>query len=103
MAYKKIKVEYRKNYKIKHPVYLYAYDEKTKKYKYIGITHASITKGIKNIPIDNPNPKDKKQSYFRPKPSSDKEKVFSKYKYPWKTTRRNGQIARNIKKRDNSR
>jgi len=47
-----------------HPTYIYA--KVNNEYKYIGLTHAPITKGVKNIKLDkNPNPKDKKSSYAR--------------------------------------
>ena len=98
MPYKKVKTHYRKNYKTNHPAYIFAYIPKTKEYKYIGITHSPVTDGIKNIKMaDNPNPKDKSQSYFRPFASKGNEKIFSRYKYPWNTSKANGQIARKIK------
>jgi len=47
-----------------HPTYIYA--KVDNEYKFIGLTHAPVTKGIKNIKLDkNPNPKDEKISYAR--------------------------------------
>ena len=60
--------EFRKNNTKKykgHPTYIYAQigDE----FLFVGITHSEITNGVKNIKLDkNPNPKDKKNAYFRP-------------------------------------
>lgn len=48
-----------------HPTYIYA--KIGDKYEYLGITHAKITKGVKNIRLEkNPNPKDKRTAYVRP-------------------------------------
>ena len=48
-----------------HPTYVYA--KVGKKYKYIGITHSPITRGVKNIRLeDNPNPKDNTAAYCQP-------------------------------------
>ena len=50
------------------------------------------------VEISNPNPLDKKKSYFRPFATEDKAKNFSKYDYKWNTSRSTGQKARYIKK-----
>lgn len=92
------KVKFKKNYSTNHPAYIYAYDFVTKKYKFIGMTHSPITKGVKNIEISNPNPLDIKKSYFRPYASEESYKSFSRYDYNWKTSRSIGQKARHIKK-----
>lgn len=59
---------FRKNNSVKaagHPTYIFA--KQGKSYKYIGITHAPITKGIKNIALENnPQPNRTEQSYLRP-------------------------------------
>ncbi len=48
-----------------HPTYIYA--KVGDKYEYLGITHAKITKGVKNIRLEkNPNPQDKRTVYVRP-------------------------------------
>lgn len=50
-----------------HPQYVY--DEKGRKYKIIGITSSAKTNGVENIPLNkNPEPKNTKQAYLRPKP-----------------------------------
>lgn len=60
-----------------HPTYIYA--KVGDRYKYIGLTHAEITKGMRNIPLEqNPNPNDSRQSFIRPKVDSDKESLFEK-------------------------
>jgi hypothetical protein len=61
-----------------HPTYIYA--ECGDKLKYIGLTHAEVTEGTRNIKLDkNPNPNDDKDSYIRPKPDkADKSKFGSR-------------------------
>ncbi len=66
----------------KHPAYIFA--KVGDEYVYVGITHAEITKGIKNIPLErNPNPHDKRKAFFRPRSSKDNKSRFGKRK-PWK-------------------
>ena len=49
-----------------HPTYVV--QQKGKEYDFVSLTHAEQTKGSKNIKLEkNPNPKDKKVSYVRPK------------------------------------
>lgn len=64
----KMKNEFRKNNSKEgksHPTYIYA--QVGKKYKFIGITHAEITDGIKNIPLEkNPEPGNKTKAHIRP-------------------------------------
>ena len=96
---KKIKTHFRKNYKTKHPAYIYEYDKSSNTYKFIGITHSPVTDGMQNIVIDNPNPVDKRKSYFRPFAIQDSVKNFSKFEFKnWKSSRSTGQKARRIKK-----
>ena len=65
-----------------HPSYIYA--KVGKKYIFVGITHAEITDGMKNIPLSkNPNPKDKTPSYFRPYSDDDHISSFGKKKKGW--------------------
>ena len=50
-----------------HPVYIY--DKKNDSYKFVGLTHSTVTRDTINIKLDkNPNPKSDKSSYIRPKP-----------------------------------
>ena len=49
-----------------HPTYIYA--KVGKEFKYLGLTHSNITDKVKNIKLEkNPNPKDNRTSYIRPK------------------------------------
>jgi len=76
------KDEFRHSKKIKHPGYVFVQigDEM----QYLGVTHAKITKGIKNIPLDqNPNPKDLNKSYIVPKVESDDKEKLGKPKKGW--------------------
>lgn len=79
-----------------HPVYIYA--KVDGRYEYIGLTHAEITKGMKNIPLEkNPNPNDSRQSYLRPKTDNDKETMFEKKaKKDWKFSRKDKRKAKKI-------
>ncbi len=66
----------------KHPAYIYA--KVGDEYVYVGITHASITNGMKNIPLEkNPNPQDSRKAFFRPHSGKDHKSRFGKRK-PWK-------------------
>ena len=64
------KNEFRKNNSREtggHPTYIFA--QKGKKFKFIGITHANVTEGVENIPLEkNPEPGKTEQSYIRPNP-----------------------------------
>ena len=78
--------EFRKNKVSGHPVYIYK--KVGRKYEFIGITHAEITQGVRNIKLEkSPNPNDSKTSYIRPKSEQLKENKFSKTPYKgWKFT-----------------
>ena len=78
--------EFRKNKVSGHPAYIYK--KVGRRYEFIGITHAEITQGVKNIRLDqSPNPKDTQTSYIRPKSEQLKENKFSKQPYKgWKFT-----------------
>lgn len=66
-----------------HPAYIYKREGDT--YKFVSLTHAPITRGVKNIPLDkNPNPSDLTQSYVRPYRYSDNIKNFSRKLMGWK-------------------
>ena len=72
--------EFRKNKVSGHPAYIFK--KVGRKYEYVGITHAEITDGTKNIKLEkNPNPKDQKDAYLRPKSEKQKENKFSKKPY----------------------
>lgn len=65
-----------------HPTYIYARDGDD--YHYIGLTHAEITKGVKNIPLDrNPNPEDRRKAYFMPKAQKSHRASFGKKLDGW--------------------
>lgn len=66
-----------------HPTYVYA--KIGDDYKYIGITHSPITKGVRNIKLEvNPDPKDKSSSYVRPKPEKADRSKFGKRLDKWR-------------------
>ncbi len=50
-----------------HPAHIYA--QKGKRLIYIGITHAEITDGMDNIPLEkNPEPRNNTKAYIKPNP-----------------------------------
>lgn len=60
-----------------HPTYIYAREGNV--YHYLGLTHAEVTKGVKNIPLEkNPNPEDKRKAFFRPKAEKGNRSSFGK-------------------------
>ncbi len=76
------KNEFRKNKVTRHPAYIYA--RIGNEYKYIGLTHSPITNNVKNIELEkNPNPIDKRVSYFRPKSEKEKINKFKKKEVGW--------------------
>lgn len=77
-----LKNEFRKNKVTRHPAYIYAKTGNI--YEYIGLTHSPITDNVKNIRLEkNPNPKDKRVAYFRPKAESAKTNKFKKKEIGW--------------------
>ena len=65
------KDEFRRSKETQHPAYIYA--RVGNDYKFIGITHSNITKGVKNIKLDkNPNPEDEKTAYAIPQAEKSK-------------------------------
>lgn len=80
------KDEFRRNKKTQHPAYIYA--RVGNDYKFLGITHSEITKGVKNIELEqNPNPKDKKRAYIVPKPEQQKINKFKNKNSDWKMSK----------------
>ena len=79
------KNEFRKNNSNEgksHPTYIYALVGK--KYKYIGITHAEITDGITNIPLEkNPESGNKTKAHIRPKTQESHRSNFGKKLKGW--------------------
>jgi len=66
-----------------HPTYIFAKIGKV--YKYIGITHAEITKGMRNIKLDkNPDPNDVRNSYLHSKTSEASKDDFGKSLEGWR-------------------
>ena len=70
-------------------------------YIYIGITHAEITRGMKNIALNvNPNPKDKRKAYIKPKPDKDNKSTFGKKEKGWKIDTSDRDKIEKIKKNE---
>lgn len=70
-----------------HPTYIYA--RQGNDYSYIGLTHAEITDGVRNIQLDkNPDPKDKRRAYFRPKSQRGHKSSFGKKLKGWRFSER---------------
>lgn len=78
--------EFRKNKVTEHPAYIFA--KIGNKYKYIGLTHADITDGVRNIKLDkNPNPTDKSTTYAKPKTDKARTNDFKQKEKTWKFSR----------------
>lgn len=61
-----------------HPNYIYR--KVGNNFEYIGMTHSSITRGVKNIKLDtNPDKTDDKPSYFKPRPERASTKTFKNH------------------------
>lgn len=91
------KNEFRQNKKTRHPAYIYA--KVGNEFKYIGITHAEITEGVKNIKLDkNPNPKDAEPAYARPKAEKSKTSNFKSKEKDWKLSKKDKEKLNKIKK-----
>ena len=66
-----------------HPTYIYA--KIGNDYKFLGLTHSSITDNVRNIKLEkNPNPKDKRTAYVRPKAGQANRSEFGKGFNDWK-------------------
>ncbi len=91
------KDEFRRNKKTRHPAYIYA--KVGNELKYIGITHAEITQGVKNIPLEkNPNPKDTAKAFARPKAEKGKSNEFKAKEKGWRLSKKDKQKIDKIKK-----
>lgn len=79
-----------------HPAYIYM--QKGKEFYFVGITHAEITDGIKNIPLEkNPEPKKKRKAYMRPKTETANKSSFGKKLKGWKMTEKDKKKIKKIK------
>ncbi len=75
--------EFRKYKKSGHPAYIYA--QIGDDFMFLGITHSPITRGIKNIKLDeNPNINDDSVAYIKNNPQRDRQNQFDKEKLPFK-------------------
>lgn len=78
-----------------HPAYIF--QKVGDEYRFIGITHSPITDRVRNIKLDkNPNPKDQRDSYARPKAKTEKIKRFGKKKKGWKLSKADKRKMREI-------
>ncbi|MCM1306483.1 MAG: hypothetical protein NC037_01030 [Bacteroides sp.] len=78
-----------------HPAYIY--EKVGDEYKFLGITHAPITRNMKNIPLEqNPNPQDKRPAYIKPKSEQDKKSQFGSRKKGWRLSKNDRATAKKI-------
>ena len=90
-----------KKIKIRHPTYVFL--EKGNIYVYVSITHSSEIKGTILIKLrKNPNPKDKRESYWVAKIKNDRKDTFGKREKNWKINPQDDEDIRNLKKKDDS-
>lgn len=82
-----------------HPTYIYA--KEGDEFKYIGITHSRIVKGIENIELEkNPNPEDTRPSYIRPNTEKDKQTKFGRKLPNWHFSNDDKGKVKNVIKKD---
>jgi hypothetical protein len=82
-----------------HPTYIYA--KEGDELKYIGLTHAEITDGIRNIKLErNPNPSDASASYIRPKPDKAGKTKFGRKLTGWKFSESDKTKVKGVIKQD---
>lgn len=75
--------EFRKHKPSGHPAYIY--EKVGDEFRFIGITHSKISRGVKNIELDvNPDPDDTEKAYLKRKPEIDKTNKFRERKNGWK-------------------
>lgn len=68
-----------------HPAYIY--EKVGNEFRFLGVTHAPITRGIKNIKLEkSPDPNDTKTAYIKPQTQQDKINHFDKRHKGWKIT-----------------
>lgn len=80
---KQSRSEFRKHKRSGHPAYIYA--KVGDEFIFLGITHAPITNGMKNIQLDtNPDPSDSSSVYVKRTIESDKANRFSDPYKGWK-------------------
>ena len=78
--------EFRFNNVRQHPAYVFG--RQGKYFLCIGITHAPKTQNVRNIDmLINPDPEDKRKSYFRPKVLKDRISKFGKIRTNWKLSK----------------
>ncbi|MBQ7906814.1 MAG: hypothetical protein IJ309_02440 [Clostridia bacterium] len=81
-----------------HPSYIFA--QQGNEYIFLGITHSKITNGVKNIKLEkNPNPKDKRDSYVRPKVEKYNKSSFGKKLKGWHFSDKDKQTVEYITKK----
>jgi len=78
----KRRLDIRQNKSTGHPAVIY--EIRGKQYKFLSLTHASETNGIRNVKFThNPNPKDSTTTYFRPIPQMCHKDNFGKRYATW--------------------
>jgi len=76
------KLDIRQNKSTGHPAVIY--EIRGKQYKFLSLTHAAETGGIRNIKLNhNPNPNDSTNTYFRPNPQMIHKDNFGKRYANW--------------------
>lgn len=91
------KNEFRRNKDSRHPAYIYA--RVGNDYKFIGLTHSEITGNVKNVKLEkNPNPKDNRVAYVKPKCEKAKMNCFKKKEIGWFFTKNDKSKINKIKK-----
>lgn len=89
--------EFRDNKKSGHPAYIC--QRVGNEFKFLGVTHAKVTRGVKNIPLEsNPNPKDSRKAYVKPVSERQKTTSFKSIKRGWRLTEKDKKKIERYKK-----
>jgi len=88
----KIKFEIRRNFRTGHPAVVYT--KNGHRYKFLGLTHAQITKHGKNNKrlIVNPDPNDRRVAYFLTYSQYDHKRDFGPKLVDWKISKQDQEV-----------
>ena len=81
-----------------HPTYIFA--QQGDDYIFLGITHSNVTNGVRNIKLKkNPNPKENRDSYVRPKAEKHNKASFGKKLQGWRFSDGDKETVRKLTKK----
>lgn len=102
MSKRQSRNEFRKHKPSGHPTYIY--EKVGNKYRFLGITHGPVTRGMKNIKLEHsPDPDDEKDTYVKPIAETDRSNRFGEVKRGWKLSDNDQREVEKIKKANKKR